>query len=215
MSNFSCCFCEWFGSRWLSKSPERFSVYCGFFYIALFAHFLYYIRSWCKLNIDRQTQGRFRSKWYVCLPVKNCNDISKVFLVESSQSLPISNKKRGENAFEVHLPRFGIWATVLWCSTYFFFYKTLHKCSTNIANPLCQFMQHSSLECIHKRNINQIWKAKFCQHDTNGWVAEPMTNHSVAPLFNWQPRSAPLVRGLAAAYYRYLNTSARFSQWTF
>ena len=36
---------------------------------------------------------------------------------------------------------------------------------------------------------------------------------TVWPMFDWQPRSAPQVSGLAPIHYRYLNTSAHFWQW--
>ena len=148
---------------------------------------------------------------YVCMK-KDLYDIYKKFFNWiQAKFVFLNNGERGENRIWSYFARnwiLGI-STMVGVQHIFFFYKILLKYRTNIYKPLCQFMQHLSKNASTKEMKIELKRQNFV--DTLP-MAESLSQWPITawPMFNWQPRSAPLVRGLAPAHYRYLNISAFF-----
>ena len=137
---------------------------------------------------------------------------TKSFSIEPRQSLSFSTTEEEEKtAFEVTLHKIGFWASALWSvfNAFFFLTKFYLSIEQIYLNRLCQFMQHLSKNASTNEMNIELKRQNVV--DTLP-MAESLSQWSITlwPMFNWQPRSVPLVRGLAPAHYRYLNISAIF-----
>ena len=145
MPDFSFCFREWLAVGSPQNRPRVCRYILQFLNIALFTknpifcskfHFLHYIRSICKLNIDMPSGSIEINNMYICMEKEWYRYMQRCFSWKYFKFFCFFKNEQGEKRLWILCVRIRTLGISFMVSIQHIFYKTLQKYRTNISkNP--------------------------------------------------------------------------------